>query len=209
MSDLQVYGPLVLATDVEEAVEATLREGMPSYLAFVSRHIGKPGFLREPQSYEITSDWEHFPEERLPAILIICGEATDIEKDGRREYRATWPTRVGVFTSGKDRYSSERLAKYYAGVIREIINARGSLGRPGWSSTWKGERYVPAVPARAQRSISSSEVRFNVQARHVSSWLHGPRTLSGTPANPAAEAPALPVVKSTGLTIEADSLSGD
>lgn len=205
MSDLQRYGPLVLGTDVEDAVKATLQEWMPDYLAWVSRHIGKPGFLRPPGSFEVTSDWEHFPEEKLPAILIVCAEAVNPEKDGRKEYRATWTLRVGAFVSARDRTSSERLAKYYAGVIREIINAKGSLGQVGWASTWKGERYVPEVTARAQRTISSAEVRFDVQARHVSSWLIGPSVPSPV-VEPAVEAPALPTVKTPGFTLDADPL---
>ena len=72
MSDLEIFGPIVTGADVEDAVERTLKEWMQTYLRRMERHISKPpNWLPNPGSYIASSDWDHFPEEQVPAILLI------------------------------------------------------------------------------------------------------------------------------------------
>jgi hypothetical protein len=192
MSDLEVFGPLVLSTDVESAVEATLKRWMTDYLRWVERTKNlRVNFLPTPRSYTITSDWDHFPEDQLPAVLIMCAKADNPKMDGRREYRATFPVRVGVIVSAKDRNSTERLAKYYGGALRALLLAKGSLGNFAVQTCWDGENYDVHTADRSQRTLATAEVKLTVEVRNVVRRLAGP--LEPSP-KPAESAPPWPTV---------------
>lgn len=193
MSDLETFGPLVLGTEPEEALQDTLEQWMETYLAFVVRKINRPDFtLPLPRSYAVSSDFDHFPEEALPAILIMCEGIRDPKKDGRGQYRATFPLKVGLFVEGRDRKSSEQLAKFYAGAIRGLVTAKGSLGNFATATTWTDEKYH--VADRNQRTIGRAEVCFNTEVRGVVRRLSGPAAPIPAP-QPGTELPSLPRVK--------------
>jgi hypothetical protein len=175
MSDVEVFGPLVLATDVEDAVEATLKLWMATYLGFVDRHIGRVSpWLLPPKSYTVTSDWDAFPEEQSPAVLIMCPGVTKPLMDGKREYRAIFPVSIGVRVEAPDRRSTERLAKYYGGAIRALLSGKGSLGDFAVATTWEDEKYGTHVSDRSQRTFGSADLKFNVEVRQVVRRLSGP-----------------------------------
>lgn len=200
MSDLEVFGPLVLATEPEDAVKATMKLWMATYLGRVTRHIGKdPGWLVPPKSYTITSDFDHFPEEAVPAVLIMCPKVDKPEMDGKREYRAVFPITVGILVEASDRNSSERLAKYYGGAFRELLLHKGSLGDFATATAWVGEDYGTRISDRSQRTFGSAEVRLDVEVRKVVRRLSGP---IAPLVNPDVAAPAWPrVTKNTPPTL--------
>lgn len=205
MSDLEVFGPLVIATDVEDAIEATLKLWMATYLERMVRHIGKPaGWLSAPKSYTVTSDWDHFPEEAVPAVLIICPNIDKPLMDGKREYRATFPIKVGIFVEARDRRSTERLAKYYGGALRELLLQKGSLGDFAIATTWEGEEYGTCVSDHSQRTFGSAEIKLAVEVRQVVRRLAGPGTV---PANPKIPPAAWPLVtKNTPVVLDPQPL---
>lgn len=204
MSDLSTYGSLVLIPEVEDSLEATLKEWIPYYAAYVSRKAGKPGFLPDPKSYVATSDFDHFPEEKCPAVLLECGEIMNPIADGRREYRATFPLRVGIFVESKNRDATERLAKLYEGAIRQLILHRGSLGHKGWATIWKATKINPEVANRSQRTIASAEIHFSTEVRGAAQRLGGPVSTEGLPnpkTEPGQEAPAPHTVQRVDIAV--------
>jgi len=192
MSDLEVFGPLVLATDVENAYVATLKLWMPTYLGFVERHIGDEfGTLPLPGSYTFSSDFNHFPEEQLPAILISSDKLAHPQPDGTKAYRATFPMKVGVAVSSQDRTSSERLAKIYAGVIRSIFTDKGSLEDFAVATDWLSEDYGVHVSEASARTFGAAQLEFQTEVRNVSRRFAGPQEPSSTPG---VEPGALPLI---------------
>lgn len=190
MSDLEIFGPIVLATDVEDAIEVTMKKWMPDYLAFTERHIGKPAeWLPRPNSYTVTSDWDAFPEESVPAVLIMCPAVDKPLMDGQREYRATFPVRVGIRVESKDRRSSERLAKFYGGAFRALLLAKGSLGNFAEATTWLGEEYGTHISDRTQRTFGTADVKLNIEVRNVVRRLTGPAVPSTKPETEPADLP--------------------
>jgi hypothetical protein len=148
---------------------------MATYLGRVNRAIGKPAnWLPAPKSYTITSDWDHFPEEAVPAVLIMCPGIAKPLMDGKREYRAVFPVRVGIFVESQDRKSTDRLAKYYGAALRELLLHKGSLGNFATATAWEGEKYGTRVSDRAQRTFGTAEVELNIEVRRVVKRLSGP-----------------------------------
>lgn len=192
MSDLQIFGPVVLATDVEDVIESTMKLWMTTYLGLIVRHIGKPpGWLPPPKSYTVTSDWDSFPEEAVPAVLISCPDVENPLMDGQRTYRAIFPVDVGIRVESKDRRSSERLAKYYGGAVRALLLAKGSLGDFAEATTWTGEKYGAHVGDRSQRTFGTADIKFNIEVRQVAKRLTGPATV---PVEPGVPPPSWPTV---------------
>lgn len=201
MSDLEVFGPLVIATDVEDAVEATLKLWMQTYLERMVRHIGKPaGWLSPPKSYTVSSDFDHFPEEAVPAVLIICPNIDKPLMDGKREYRATFPIKLGIFVEARDRRSSERLAKYYAAALGELLLHKGSLGDFAIATTWEGDEYGTRVSDHSQRTFGSAEIKLAVEVRQVRKRLSGPGAVPPAPQTPPGPWPL--VTKKTPVVLK-------
>lgn len=192
MSDLEVFGPLIIGTQPEEAVEATLKLWMATYLGRMNRAIGQPAnWLQVPQSYTITDDWDHFPEEAVPAVLIMCSGIEKPLMDGKRFYRAIFPIKVGIFVESQDRSSTRRLAKYYGAALRELLLHKGSLGDFATATAWDGEEYGTRVSDRSQRTFGTAEVKLNVEVRQVVKRLSGPAVPL---ADPTKAPPAWPIV---------------
>lgn len=205
MSDLDIFGPLIVGTQPEEAVEATLKLWMETYLGRLNRAIGKPPhWLQAPKSYTITSDWDHFPEEGVPAVLIMCSGVAKPLMDGKREYRAVFPIRVGIFVESQDRKSTDRLAKYYGAALRELLLHKGSLGNFATATAWEGEKYGTRVSDRSQRTFGTAEVELNVEVRRVVKRLSGPAAPLTDPTKPPASWPT--VTKNTPPKISPEPL---
>lgn len=208
MSDLQTFGPLIIATQVEDAAQVTLETWMPAYLRWVERLLGKPtDWLQSPQSYVATSDWDHFPEEALPAVLIMApGTIGAPAQDGRRIYRAIFDLRVGVLVSAGTRSDTERLAKFYGAALRALILGKGSLGNFATGTKWLGESANIKVADDKQRTMATAENRFAVEVREVVKALTGP---TNPPAKPAEPPPDEPVATNVEVILKPISLLGD
>ena len=215
--DLDQFGPVVIATQFDEAVQNTLEEWAPTYLRFIERQLGlEPEWLSNPRSYVVTSDWDHFPEEKLPAILIMSSEIAKPEMDGRKEYRAHFPIDIGIFVSAKDRKSTEKLAKYYGAAIRTLLLQNGSLSTkaqreakaPGIAVTtaWEGEKFDVHEADTSQRTIGTAEVKFSTEVRQIVTRLGGPKEPLPPPQGEPAGWPT--VTKTTPIVIDAEPILG-
>jgi hypothetical protein len=209
--DLDQFGPIVIATALDAAVKNTLQEWMPTYQRFIEREGGLASeWLPKPRSYTISSDFTHYPEEQLPALLIMSKELSKPRMDGRKEYRVDAPFCIGAFVSAKDRNSSEALAKYFGAVIRALIVQKGGLanaqqrekGEPGLAVTteWTGEKFDVHESDTSKRTIGTVEVEFVAEIRQVVQRLGGPK--EPLPAPQAEPSPWPTVNKLTPVKID-------
>jgi hypothetical protein len=193
MSDLETFGSLILTPSVEDAAQGTLELWMPTYLRWLERLLGRPtGWLKEPRSYAVSSDFNHWPEDQLPAIQIMCpGLLERPIRDGTREYRATYDLCIGVYCSAGSRRDTQRLAKYYAGALRAILVQKGSLGNFAIGTVWLDENYDVRVSDKSQRTTATAELKFAVEVYGVVKALTGPLVV---PSEPAEVPPNSPTV---------------
>lgn len=176
MSDLEVFGNFKLPTEIDDAVQGTLEQWIGTYLRLVERRLGKEmGWLPNPKSYIVSSDFDHYPEEQLPAIIIESrGTAGRPKMDGTKYYRSEFGIKVSVFVEASDRRSTEQLAKYYVAALRLLVMQKGSLGGFAIASCWEDESYSAFTSDRTQRTIGTATVSFNVEVREVGQRLSGP-----------------------------------
>jgi hypothetical protein len=174
MSDLDVFGPLVVDTEIGAQIEATLAEWYPTYLAMLVRNVPSIGSLPAPGSYVHTSDPTHFPEEAPPTCVIAVPGTMGEPKRDAANWRAMWDVRIVVFVQAVDRNTTEQLAKYYATATRAILVQKPSLGNFAEGTSWRGTSYGIRVADRDQRTKGSCENRFAVDVRDVVQAFTGP-----------------------------------
>lgn len=205
MTDIDIFGTLILATQVEDAAQKTLETWMSTYLRRVERLISREAFwLPNPGSYEATNSFDHWPEEQLPAILIMCpGIAGRPTRDGERNYRVPFKLDIGVVVSADTRKNTERLAKYYAGALRNLIVNKGSLEGFAIGTVWIDENYKNNKSERTQRTLTCAELTFETEIYGVVKALAGPATV---PTEPATEPPNNPTVRGGKVTIKPEIL---
>jgi hypothetical protein len=204
MSDAQTYGPLVLATDVEDAATFTLQTWMPQYLGMVSRKIGQAStWLPGIASFTVANDPTHWPEDQVPAIVLASPGTLGRPIRTRSTYRAMWQLQVVVFVSANDRPATERLAKYYGGAVRAVLSAKGDLGGLAAGAEWEGEKYDIRIGDRDQRTLGSCSNIFCVDVRDVVQALGGPLTVTTPPVVP----PDFPVADNVTVNLAPEALS--
>jgi hypothetical protein len=197
-----VYGPLVLATDVEDAATLTLQTWLPQYLAMVSRKIGQTAdWLQPPKSYVVSNDAAHWPEDQIPAVVIGSSGTTGKPKRDARLYRAMWQLQVVVYCSANDRPSTERLAKYYGGAVRATLAQKASLGNFAAGAEWEGEKYDFRIAERDKRTLGSCSNIFCVDVRDVVQALGGPALV----APPTTVPPDWPVANNVTVTLDPEA----
>lgn len=176
-----IFGAMVVDTELGTAVEATLTLWMPTYLAYLDRALAAAGIniggtLSPPGAYVHSSDANHFPEEAPPAVVIAIPGTLGEPRADAQNYRAFWDVRISCFVDSNTRANTEALAKYYATAIRAVMVQKPSLGNFAEGTVWRGTQYGIRVSDREQRTLGSCEVRFSVGVRDVVQRFAGPPT---------------------------------
>jgi phage gp37-like protein len=143
MPGASAFGPLVAASDMEDAVLAQLQAWLPDYLAEVERTHGlQVGSLPQPRSWVLSSEVERFPEEQLPAVMLASPGLTDPPlADGTGIYTARWQLVVAVQVNVRGNRLALRVARLYALALRGALLQQQRLGLPLRRIDWMDERY--------------------------------------------------------------------
>lgn len=199
MSGVDVYGPLVSASDVEEGVIAHLRLWLPAYLREVDRRydIEEPG-LPSIRSYSTVNEFKKWPEEQIPAVIVISpGTDGEPKREGDGTYRTKWTVGTAVVVSARDQASTNRIAKLYGLAVRAAILQHQKLGELNAESVeWNAERY-DNVRRESNRTIAAANLIFGVQIRGTINSLAGPIV---PPPDPSAD-PELDTITDADTTV--------
>lgn len=201
MSDL--YGPIVDGELIETKMIAHLKLWIPDYLAEVERQREvPPESLPGPKSYSQVNEWRKSPEDRLPAVLVLCpGLARPPRREGDGRYTATWAVGVGVVSAGRNVQEVKRNSKLYTAAIRALV-----LQHPGLpdldvlGATWEDERY-DNIREEKTRTIGSGQVMFGLQVRDVTNTNLG----TATPQAEPYEEENMPVITDSAATVGVES----
>src|SRR3954471_5814117 len=95
---MSLYGRLIGAHHVEDAIVNVLRDWYPTYLHEAERVSGiVPGTLELPRSIRVTSEQEAMPEDQSPTLIVASPGTTDLlGVSGARQYSARWELDVGI-----------------------------------------------------------------------------------------------------------------
>lgn len=150
MSD--IFGPIVVGTDVERAVMDTLKLWMPTLLQEIELQQARTrGLIPLPRLYTTRNEFDSYPEDQLPMCVVVSpGLVGPPTKDGEGYYSATWAMAIGFAAQGKDADTSGYLAKVYGAAARWIVLNKGSLGGFASGVEWEDESYDDLVSEDAR-----------------------------------------------------------
>lgn len=204
MSDDAIFGPIVEGGDVKEAVKATLKRWIPTYLALLERHAARePKSMLLPHSY-VMSDGDTLQkkvEEGLPAVVILTpgnGERRP-KRDGEGKYRAGFRVTVSVVVSAKDQASTTALAERYRKAVELLLLHQGSLGGFAEGTIFVGWRTDDMDP-QADRTIAAGTNVFEVLVKGIAQHGAGLKE----PLEEPYEETDLPTITEVDVDVEAE-----
>ncbi len=200
---MTVFGTIRSDDEVEDAVLATLRKWLPTYLAEVERQLDLDvGYYARPaeSSYTVRTDFDNWPEDMLPAIVVTSpGVEEDPAKSGGGKYRAVFGIGVTCIVSSIDQTSARRYAHRMGAAIRAALIQNQSLdqGLDGdvrgvvWIGTRNNEVATDESDARTLWAVRQA---FLIEVDDVLSKGVGPVSPDPQPDpnEPHAEWPTVP-----------------
>lgn len=198
-----IFGQIVTAPDVEDAMVTTLQAWAPDYIAEVGRKA-KPTPLVLPA----VRGWNVVPhandkwlEDQTPLVLVASPglkEPPAMRGDG--SYTTGWEVGVGVVASARDQATTERLCKLYVAALRTVVVQHKSLGGFASDTVWvaPGERYDD-LPTEQTRTMMIGSLHFTVYVEDTVNGRHGPQQPS---SNPQTDPGPWPTAQRTYLTVD-------
>jgi hypothetical protein len=119
------FGPLIINTDIDNAVIDHVKLWLPTYLAQIERERGQSiGRYNRPKdrSYDSVLTDDEFPDHVLPAILVTSADTQgDPAKDGDGNYYAAWNVNVSCVVRGRRPRETREIAAIFEGAVRRIM----------------------------------------------------------------------------------------
>jgi hypothetical protein len=125
------WGELLVETDVDEAVIATLKKWLPSYLTRLERERGLTvRTLARPvaASYVNTLEDDEFPDHQLPAIIVTTARTSEVERFGGGVHTVSFQVIVSSVVRGRTPPETRKLAALFSGCVRRVLVHQQDLG---------------------------------------------------------------------------------
>lgn len=183
------FGRILVASQIEEAIQATLQKWLPTFLREIEDQLGiTQGSLPHPQNYTNRNSFDAQPGEKIPKIVIISPGLEGAPTRTGSTYRASWRVGVGVADGAKTERVANMRIKAYGAAIRDILikkqNLDGNL--PGIAQiVWLNETYDDLPIPDQLQLYKAASLFFTVDVENVS-------TRSAGPLEPATNTDVLP-----------------
>lgn len=196
---MTVFGELIGGSQIEQAVIDCLDEWMATYLKEVARQWKIEETFEKHRSIRAVSEFDRWPEQQLPAIVVVNGGTTDTPlKDGTGSYRAKWGIDICISVSAKTETETRRNAQLYITAARGCLMRRRSLGAGMKGTDWGGESYT-LIDSEKRRSLAGAKASFVIEREDVVTVGAGPTKPDDDPYED------FPEVKSVEVEVEADN----
>jgi len=161
----------------------------------------KPRNIAAPKSFATVSEYDRFPEQGLPAIIVSApGMADAPQMNGAGDLRGDWVIEVSATVSANGARQTRRLAQMYLAAIQGAMLQRRSLGDE-YSAAYLTNVQYADVPTERRRSIMAAGAAFQVSVEQMLSTKAGP--VSPEPPDPVPL--TWPVVLSTNVEIDKEA----
>jgi hypothetical protein len=199
---VSIFGPLVVETDLTNAVIAKLKLWLPTYVAEVERQQNlDPRSLPLPRSYSIRTTPTKWREDQTPAVIAVSpGLFGDPERDGEGQWRAPWGVSVITVTAAVDQENTDYASKMYAAAIRGALLQNQPVDDAGSTVRWLDEEYTD-IPTDRDRSLAGARVDFELLVPCAVDEQAGPWPGSDPPEDPYAVPPGWSTVTDPDLTV--------
>ena len=176
-----IFGPILSASEIEEATIEALKFWFPTYLAEMERRLGlRKGSMVIPQNYINRNSFDAVEGEKTPKIVVIAPGLDATPAKNASSYRATWRVGVGIATGAKTERECNKLVKGYTAVARAIlIHKPGTIREYGLTNleevTWLSEEYVDLADISNQhRLYKAATLWFAMDINAVTARRIGP-----------------------------------
>jgi hypothetical protein len=176
-----IFGPILSASEIEEAILEALKFWFPTYLAEMERRLSlHKGTLIVPQNYTNRNSFDAVEGEKTPKIVVIAPGLEGSPRKSAASYSAMWRVGVGVATGAKTERECNKYLKAYSGAIRAIlIQKPGTVREYGLNNlseiTWLSEEYVDLPEISNQhRLYKAATLWFTVDVNAVIGRRFGP-----------------------------------
>lgn len=175
---MTLFSPIIHGGVVESAVSSTLQLWFPTYLREIERqHDREQLALPAPRSYQLVSETDdpaRWPEDQLPAIIVLCpGFAEAPRHSGTGVYDARYTVSVAALVSANTQSATRQLARLYGAAVAAIIVQNSSLGSFASGVSWIDESY-DNIPSESARSLACVIESFTVDVSAVLTSSAGP-----------------------------------
>lgn len=194
-----VFGKIIGKEQVEQAVEATLKKWMTTYLAEIERQRGiPPRSLPEIRNYTNVNEFEKWPEDQLPLVVIISpglgGEKPRMEGDGT--YTAKFLIGLATVVSADTQENTSKIAGMYGAAVRACLAQQQDLGGISTGIEWQDERFDD-IPNEERRSLASVQEVFLVEVPGIVNERDGLMAVPDDPYAPIGDWPEAETVHVT------------
>jgi hypothetical protein len=124
------FGPLVVETDVDRALIATLKLWLPTNLAQVERDRDlDPRTLARPvtASYSNVLEDDEFLDHSLPAILVTTADANNYDRGADGFYTAAFTCNVSSVVRGRTGPETREVASIFSGAVKRTLSSHPDL----------------------------------------------------------------------------------
>lgn len=158
----------------------------------------KPRQLATPKSYATVSEYDRFPEQQLPAIIVAApGMVQQPIRNGDGYLHGTWTIEVSATVSAPNGKETRQLSQLYLAAIQGAILQRRSLGDPFSAANLMMVEYAD-IPNERRRSIIAAVAAFEVSVHEMISTKQGP--VSPEPPDPIP--PTWPIATEINISVQ-------
>jgi hypothetical protein len=172
-----IFGRIIVGSQVEGAVIMTLDKWFPTYLQEMEIQLSRNrGQIKEPRSYTTRNMYESFPEDQLPMCVVVSpGLSRPPTSEGDGWIRAVWRIGVGIVVSASEYRITRELGLIYASAVRGILAQQGGLGGLAAETVLVDESYDDEPIIDADRTIMSTYNLYDVQVDQIVNRFMGPQ----------------------------------
>jgi hypothetical protein len=181
---VDIFGDIVDADTIEQAVLTTLKDWLPAHLRHQERRKAlAAGTLPDPKSWPVTSEFDMDANALLPAIIVESPGTGPVRHD-RGVYSVTWRFEIAVVLGDRHEREARKLAALYIAAVRGALAQNRTLGGTVEACRWVGpdDHAYGITEKRAQRAIYGTA--FEVDVRDVVNARLGPTDPPADPADP-------------------------
>jgi hypothetical protein len=144
------WGPLVIGTDVDDSLLATLRKWMPTYLRHYHDERDLAFNPARPRTYANTFEGAEFLDHQLPAIVCTTASLQATRGGPNVPYQGAWQSLVACVVRGKQPAATRYLAAMYGGTVARVLLQKGADGGALNDLHLTSARYEQVVDATGQ-----------------------------------------------------------
>ena len=198
----EVFGRMLSASQIEEAVVAAMKKWYPTYLREQENQMELPEFtLPIPQNYSDRNKFDMEAPEELPKIVVIApGTVGAPRKGGGGIYSAVWRLGVGIAIGADNEVDANRLVKAFGAATRGLMMQSSELGPLGAIDIeWTDELYEDLPVPNAVQLVKAASLYFNIDFHDVITRGHGPLV-------PDSQPYTIPEFETADVTLEQESI---